>query len=221
MHKTQNQTYSFPEPRSNTLKHKKCATRHCAEPKTEHIRGMSEIRWMRCRKCSSCVSLHSRSSVTRTTNNNGPANFPVHQTSSQLRALGRLCTTTNNESSNDHSCAPPGRLGNADFGLSAPYRTESVSREYIPGMDDVSVMWSPLESKDDIQVKMGLIIDQPQLTPPCPGCASTTRLQQMTNKTETFFGCSRCSRVQQLSLWRSRRWCWTPIQSDRNRASQC
>ena len=41
-----------------------------------------------------------------------------------------------------------GRLGNADFGLSAPYRTESVSRECISGMDDVSVMWSPLESKD-------------------------------------------------------------------------
>ena len=28
------------------------------------------------------------------------------------------------------------------------YRTESVLRECIPGMDDVSVMWSPLESKD-------------------------------------------------------------------------
>ena len=41
-----------------------------------------------------------------------------------------------------------GRLGNADFGLSALHRTESVSRECIPGMDDVSVMWSPLESKD-------------------------------------------------------------------------
>ena len=34
------------------------------------------------------------------------------------------------------------------FGLSALHRTESVSRERIPGMDDVSVMWSPLESKD-------------------------------------------------------------------------
>ena len=40
-------------------------------------------------------------------------------------------------------------------------------------------------------MKTGLIIEQPQSTPPCPGCASTTRLQQMTNKTETFFGCSR------------------------------
>ena len=86
--------------------------------------------------------------------------------------------------------------------------------------------WSRKTGQDDIQVKMGLIIDQPQLTPPCPGCASTTRLQQMTNKTETFFGCSRFSpcakewythlllrnhvfhrlrtHVQQLSLWRSR-----------------
>ena len=43
---------------------------------------------------------------------------------------------------------------------------------------------------------MGLIIDQPRLTPPCPGCASTTRIQQMTHKTETFFGCSRVTPVQ-------------------------
>ena len=58
--------------------------------------------------------------------------------------------------------------------------------------------WSRKTGQDDIQVKMGLTIDQPQLTPSCPGCASTTRLQQMTNKTETFFGCSRfhlCKRV--------------------------
>ena len=57
--------------------------------------------------------------------------------------------------------------------------------------------------KDDIQVKMGLTIDQPQLTPSCPECASTTRLQQMTNKTETFFGCSQlplCKRVVYTSL---------------------
>ena len=32
--------------------------------------------------------------------------------------------------------------------LSESYRTESVSRERISGMDDVSVMWSTLESKD-------------------------------------------------------------------------
>ena len=55
-------------------------------------------------------------------------------------------------------------------------------------------MWSTLESKDGpgrhIQMKMVLTIDQPQVTPPCSGCASTTRLQQMANKTETFFGCS-------------------------------
>ena len=51
--------------------------------------------------------------------------------------------------------------------------------------------WSRKTGQDDIQVKMGLTIDQPKLTPPCPGCASTTRLQQMANKTETFFGCSR------------------------------
>ena len=50
--------------------------------------------------------------------------------------FGSVQTTTN------------GRLGNADLGLSASYRTESVSRECIPGVDDVSVMWSKLESKD-------------------------------------------------------------------------
>ena len=85
--------------------------------------------------------------------------------------------------------------------------------------------WSRKTGQDDIQVKMGLIIDQPQLTPPCPGCASTTRLQQMANKKDTFLGCSRfpCAkewythllqrnhvlhrlrtRVQRPSPWRSR-----------------
>ena len=62
--------------------------------------------------------------------------------------------------------------------------------------------WSRKTGQDDIQVKMRLTIDQPQLTPPCPGCASTTRLQQMINKTETFFGCSRfhlCKRVVHTS----------------------
>ena len=56
--------------------------------------------------------------------------------------------------------------------------------------------------RDDIEVKMGLTIDQPQVTPPCPGCASTTRLQQVANKTETLFGCSRfplCKRVVHTS----------------------
>ena len=39
-------------------------------------------------------------------------------------------------------------------------------------------------------------------TPLCPGCASTTRLQQMTNKTEIFFGCRflLCKRVIYTSL---------------------
>ena len=86
--------------------------------------------------------------------------------------------------------------------------------------------WSRKTGQDDIQVKMELTINQPQLTHPCPGCASTTRLQQMANKTETFFGCSRflpCAKewsthlilwnhvfrrlrthVQQFSPWRSK-----------------
>ena len=62
--------------------------------------------------------------------------------------------------------------------------------------------WSRKTGRDDIQMKMGLTIDQPQLTPPCPECASTTRLQQMTHKTETLFGCSRfplCKRVVHTS----------------------
>ena len=62
--------------------------------------------------------------------------------------------------------------------------------------------WSRKTGQDDIQVKMGLTIHQPQLTPPRPGCASTTRPQQMANKTETFFGCSRfplCKRVVHTS----------------------
>ena len=57
-------------------------------------------------------------------------------TSNYRSRSGSVQTTTN------------GRLGNEDFGLSASHRTESVSRECIPGMDDVSVMRSPLESKD-------------------------------------------------------------------------
>ena len=58
--------------------------------------------------------------------------------------------------------------------------------------------WSRRTGQENIQAKMGLAIDQPHFTPPCPGCASTTRLQQMANKTEIFFGCSRfplCKRV--------------------------
>ena len=56
----------------------------------------------------------------------------------------------------------------------------------------MSVMWSPLESKD------GPGRHSASVDTPCPGCASTTRQQQMTNKTETFCGCSRftlCKRV--------------------------
>ena len=51
-------------------------------------------------------------------------------------------------SANQEQQVADGRLGDADLGLPASYRTESVSRECIPGMDDVSVMWSTLESKD-------------------------------------------------------------------------
>ena len=85
--------------------------------------------------------------------------------------------------------------------------------------------WSRKTGQDDIQVKMGLTIDQPQLTPSCPGCASTTRRQQMTNKRRhssdaVGFPCAKkwCTHlilrnhvfhrlrthVQQLSLWRSK-----------------
>ena len=65
-----------------------------------------------------------------------PETLAYSDTSNYRSRSGSVQTTTN------------GRLGDADLGLSASYRTESVSRECIPGMDDVSVMRSPLESKD-------------------------------------------------------------------------
>ena len=65
-----------------------------------------------------------------------PETLANSDTSDHRSRSGSVHTTTN------------GRLDNADFGFSAPCRTESVSRECTPGMDDVSVMWSPLESKD-------------------------------------------------------------------------
>ena len=65
-----------------------------------------------------------------------PETLADSDTSDYRSRSGSVQTTTN------------GRLGNADVGLSASYRTECVSPECIPGMDDVSVMWSPLESKD-------------------------------------------------------------------------
>ena len=135
-----------------------------------------------------------------------PETLADSDTSDHRSRSGTIQTTTN------------GRLGNADLGLSALHRTESVSRERIPGMDDVSVMRSTLESKDGPGRHSGedgtdnrtTSVDPPPSLlppspppPPCPGCASTTRLQQMANKTETFFGCSRfplCKRVVYTSL---------------------
>ena len=67
-----------------------------------------------------------------------PETLANSDTSDHRSRFGSVQTTTN------------GRLGNADFGLSALHRTESVSRERIPGMDDVSVTWSLLESKDGL-----------------------------------------------------------------------
>ena len=65
-----------------------------------------------------------------------PETLADSDTSNHRPRSGAIQTTTNR------------RLGNAGFGLSAPHRTEGVSGERIPGVDDVSVMWSPLESKD-------------------------------------------------------------------------
>ena len=65
-----------------------------------------------------------------------PETLADSDTSDHRSRSGSVQTTTN------------GRLGNADLGLSVLHRTESVSRERILGMDDVSDMWSPLESKD-------------------------------------------------------------------------
>ena len=113
-------------------------------------------------------------------------------TSNHRSRSGAIQTTTN------------GRLGNADFGLSASYRTSSVSRERLPGMDDVSVMWSPVESKDGPGRHSGedgtdnrtTSVDK-NLSRMCLDDVT------MTNKTETFFGCSRfrlCKRVENTSL---------------------
>ena len=65
-----------------------------------------------------------------------PETFTHSDTGNYRSRSGSVQTTTN------------GRLGDADLGLSASHRTMSVSRECIPGMDDVSVTWSTLESKD-------------------------------------------------------------------------
>ena len=109
-----------------------------------------------------------------------PETFTHSDPSDHRSRFGSVQTTTN------------GRLGDADLKLSASYRTESVSRECIPGMDDVSVIWSTLESKDGPGRHSG------EYGADNRSSASTTRLQQMANKTETFFGCSRfplCKRV--------------------------
>ena len=93
-----------------------------------------------------------------------------------------------------------GRLDNADLGLSASYRTESVSRECIPGIDDVSVMWSPLESKDRPGRHSGedgadnrSTSTDTSLSRMCIDDATTTDDKQ---NAETFFGCSRFPSVQ-------------------------
>ena len=120
-----------------------------------------------------------------------PETLADRDTSNHRSRSGAIQTTNN------------GRLGNADFGLSALHRTESVSGERIPGMDDVSVMWSPLESKDGPgrhSSEEGLITEQPQSTPPCPGCDSTKRQQQMTNKSETFLRMQPVSPVQKSGI---------------------
>ena len=65
-----------------------------------------------------------------------PETFTHSDPSDNRSRFGSVQTATN------------ARLDDADLGLSASYRTESVTRECIPGMDDVSVMWSTLESKD-------------------------------------------------------------------------
>ena len=62
-----------------------------------------------------------------------PETFTHSDPSDHRSRFGSVQTTTN------------GRLGEADLGLSASYRTESVSRECIPKVDDVSVLWSTLE----------------------------------------------------------------------------
>ena len=75
--------------------------------------------------------------------------------STPLRESGTTGCREQRKIPQPETLADNGRLGNADFGLSALHRTESVSRERRPGMDDVSVMWSPLESKDETGRRSG------------------------------------------------------------------
>ena len=88
-----------------------------------------------------------------------------------------------------------GRLAHAGFGLSALDRTKRVLGERVLG-NGVSVMRSALDPEDG-----------PGRHPSDEGTdndtATTMRQQQMTNKTETFFGCSRfplCKRVVHAPL---------------------
>ena len=114
-----------------------------------------------------------------------PETFTHSDTSNHRSRSGTIQTTTN------------GRLGNADFGLSALHRTESVSRECMPGMDDVSVMRSTLESKDGPGRHSGED-GADNRTTSVDTTLSRMCLDDATNKTETFFGCSRfphCKRV--------------------------
>ena len=121
-----------------------------------------------------------------------PETLAHSDTSNYRSRSGSVQTTTN------------GRLSKEDFGLSASNRTESVSRECILGMDDVSVMCSPLESKDRPGRRSGkdgadnrsTSIDT-SLSRMC-----NERREYNRNKTETFFGCSRfllCKRVVHTS----------------------
>ena len=82
---------------------------------------------------------------------------------------------------------------------------QSVSRECIPGTDDVSVMWSTLESKDGPGRHSGEDGADNRSTSSDTSLSRmciNDKLQQMANKTETFFGCSRfhlCKRVVHTS----------------------
>ena len=109
----------------------------------------------------------------------GPTALPGRQTKPQQETLADSDTSHRRPGVGAIQATATGRLVDADFGLPARHRTRGVSGERLHGVDDVSVLRSPLELDDgsDIQVKKGLAVTQPHSAPPCPGCASTMQLQ--------------------------------------------
>ena len=91
---------------------------------SDNFAPLSLLLRMRFRKCSSCVSRHNKQ---QRSSNHRPANFPVHQTRSQLSSPDQL-PPRNNESEQPSSklCAPPAQT----LTTSANQRYATMMKEY-------------------------------------------------------------------------------------------